>query len=246
MRRTLSCTIVVTFVLGTVGTARAWPVDAGAPETRSPIALPPVPTQGVAIQGPASVVLVDLDGRILARVRGMHLAGDGPPARVVLLEGPEGAWLLRPGLDLLRPVTDRHAAALDQPDQDHLGRLDIRRPIGSRYRGVVVGHWRYALPSPHGDLYLAQWSGECEVPTAYFARPGARPIPVVGPPEADYVPESFALGWTFDARAVVLLPQGACGSSMQTPGVYLFSSPNVGTLLHPVGGWRGALMWGQT
>jgi hypothetical protein len=237
--------MLVGIVLGQGGAAKAWPIDATVATAPSPIVLPDLPMQGVAIQGPASVVLVDLDGRVRARLPGMQLAGGGPPGSEVLLQNVDGDWLLRAGASAVRPISTWRAGRLRVPDEPHLGRLDLRRPIGSRYEGTVGGHWRFALPSPSGMTYLAQWSGECEVPTAYFARPGSRPIPVVGPPVVEYLPESFGLGWTMDGRALVLLPEGACGGSMEPPGVYLFSAPNAGILLHPVGRWRGAVMWGR-
>lgn len=245
MRKTLSLALVTGLVVASGAAANAWPIDPAVSPPPSPILLPLLPAQGVAIQAPASVVLVDLDGRVRSRLPGMMLAGGGPPGSAVLLQSVGAMWLLRPGAGLLRPISDRRAAALNLPDQAHIGRLDLRRPIGGRYEGVLTGHWRYALPSPDGTVFLAQWSGECEVPTAYFARPGTRPVPVVGPPVVESVPESFALGWTGDARAVVLLPEGACGGSMEQPGVYLFDAPNDGSLLHPVGRWRGASMWGR-
>lgn len=245
MRTALTLVVILGVALLVPGTAGAWPVDAIAPTARSPIALPSLPAQGVAIQGPASVVLVDLDGRVVGRVPGMQLAPGDPPGSTVVLANRDGDWLLRSGASVVRPISPGRASRLYLPQQEHLGRLDLRRPIGSRYEGMVAGFWRYAFPSPSGLTYLAQWSGECEVPTVYFARPGSRPVPVVGPPLVEYIPESFALGWTPDGRAVVLLPQGACGGSMEVPGVYLFTGPNAGVLLHEVNRWQGAAMWGR-
>lgn len=243
MRKALALVVVLGVALLIPGTARAWPVDARASTARSPIALPSLPAQGVVVQDPASVVLVDLEGRVLGRVPGMQLAPGDPPGSTVVLQDREGDWLLRPGASVVRPISPGRASRLYVPQQEHLGRLDLRRPVGSRFEGMVEGFWRYAFPSPNGLTYLAQWSGECEVPTVYFARPGSRPVPVVGPPVTQYVPESYALGWTLEGRAVVVLPQGACGGSMEVPGVYLFTAPNAGVLLHEVHRWQGAAMW---
>lgn len=245
MREAFTIILAIAMASGGGAIARGWPIDATTSPPRSQIGLPSLPAQGVVIQGPASVVLVDLEGRVLARLPGMQLAGGGPPGSAVLLQNVEGDWLLRAGAGVVQPISVWRVGRLNVPDQEHIGRLDLRRPIGSRYEGMVEGHWRYVLPSPSDGAYLAQWSGECEVPTAYFARPGARPVPVVGPPLVRYVPESFGLGWTLDGRAVVLLPQGACGGSMAVPGVYLFTGPNAGVLLHEVGRFRGAAMWGR-
>jgi hypothetical protein len=91
--------------------------------------------------------------------------------------------------------------------------FDDQQPSGS-----VAGHWRWALPSPDGEWVLAQWSGECEVPTAYLTRTDGEGVPLL--PVAGGV-ESFGLGWAPDGRALVLLPRGACGAGSETPGVYL-------------------------
>jgi hypothetical protein len=93
-----------------------------------------------------------------------------------------------------------------------------------------VGHWDWAVLSPDGSTLLAQWSAECEVPIAFFVSlPAGSPRPVTG--EADWAqsPDSEALGWTRDGRAIIFLPQGpACGSGSQAAGVYLYSAPGVG------------------
>ena len=80
-----------------------------------------------------------------------------------------------------------------------------------------TGRWRYALPSPDGRWVLAQWSGECEVPTAYLFRvAGGAGQPVVG---AEF--ETTAVGWSPDGRAVVGLWPGGCGAASEAPGTYL-------------------------
>ena len=79
------------------------------------------------------------------------------------------------------------------------------------------GHWRYAVPSPDGRWVLAQWSGECEVPTAYlFALTGGPGRPVIGREFA-----TSAVGWAPDGRAVVTLWPGACSADTDGPGTYL-------------------------
>jgi hypothetical protein len=79
------------------------------------------------------------------------------------------------------------------------------------------GHWRYAMPSPDGRWVLAQWSGECEVPTAYlFPSGGGR-----GRLVADAGLETSAVGWTPDGRAVIGVWPGACGVASARPGTYL-------------------------
>jgi hypothetical protein len=60
-----------------------------------------------------------------------------------------------------------------------------------------------------------------------------------------HAPESFALGWTTDDRAVIDLPSGACGIGSGRPGVYLFSSPGRATLAHRHGPNALVRMWGS-
>jgi hypothetical protein len=79
------------------------------------------------------------------------------------------------------------------------------------------GHWTRLLLSNDGLTYLGQWSGECEIQTAYLvpAR-GGRPRPITN--YARGSAQSVALGWV-GRRARVRLPQGQPPS--RAPGVYL-------------------------
>jgi hypothetical protein len=79
------------------------------------------------------------------------------------------------------------------------------------------GRWTKLLLSPDGSTYLGQWSGECEIQTAYLvpARRGT------AWPVTDYLrgsAQSIALGWA-GSRARVRLPQGQ--PPVRRPGVYL-------------------------
>jgi hypothetical protein len=87
----------------------------------------------------------------------------------------------------------------------------VRRPKG-------LGGWVWAAASPDGRNVVMQWSGECEVPRAYLAPAGGgRPRPLAGDQN------SFALGWTDDARAIVYVPEIAgCGASRRH-GLFLIS-----------------------
>jgi hypothetical protein len=61
------------------------------------------------------------------------------------------------------------------------------------------------------------------VPTAFFAPVGGgRSVPVTGEADWTKAPESAALGWTRDGRALVHLQGGACGTGVPRPGVYAF------------------------
>jgi hypothetical protein len=85
-------------------------------------------------------------------------------------------------------------------------------------------------------MVIAQWSAECEVPIAFLVpATGGSPRAITGERDWAKSPDSVALGWTTDGRAIAFLPTGpACGSGVQTPGVYLYSSPGEGKLLLPV------------
>jgi hypothetical protein len=94
----------------------------------------------------------------------------------------------------------------------------------------VTGSWRYAIDSPSG-ITLAQWSGECEVPTAYWIAGDSPPRIVTGETDAGEAPESVGLGWSPDGSAVVLVGGGTCGVPSENPGVYLYARPGDGRLV---------------
>ena len=100
-------------------------------------------------------------------------------------------------------------------------RLPVRHPF-HRPGQPKVGHWAWVAESPDGATLLAQWSAECEVPIAFFVpAAGGKPRPVA---RERYGPAtSTALGWTSDGRAIVDLPNSACGGSASRPGVYLIA-----------------------
>jgi hypothetical protein len=81
-----------------------------------------------------------------------------------------------------------------------------------------IGHWTKLLLSPNRRTYLAQWSGECEIPEAFFvpAR-GGKPRPVTGR-RGD---ETIVLGWAPQNRARILVPRAAYGRQFGKAGVYL-------------------------
>lgn len=85
----------------------------------------------------------------------------------------------------------------------------------------VGGHWAFAFPSPDGSRLLLYWSGECEAPNAFFApSSGGTPTEATGASDWRKAPESSALGWTSDGRALVLLRESGCGYGTRPPGVY--------------------------
>jgi len=103
-------------------------------------------------------------------------------------------------------------------------------PTASASDAGRAGHWDWAALSPDGSTLLAQWSAECEVPIAFFvALPAGSPRPVTGEVDWAKSPDSVALGWTKDGRAIVFLPHGpACGGGSGKAGVYLYSAPGAG------------------
>jgi hypothetical protein len=86
--------------------------------------------------------------------------------------------------------------------------------------GERAGPWRLALAGPHGQL-LAQWSGECEVPTTYVVS-ASHQVRLVG---SDHTVEALARGWTRAGQPLVEFPNGACGSGNGRPGLYREDRP---------------------
>ena len=100
-------------------------------------------------------------------------------------------------------------------------RVVARQPKGARVGRIVHGHWPNAWLSPDGRTLLAQWSGECEIPVAFFVPAGGGPMrPVTGERDWRQSPESVALGWMADGRARVRLLGGLCGHAGDPPGIY--------------------------
>jgi hypothetical protein len=88
-------------------------------------------------------------------------------------------------------------------------------------RPYTHGRWVAAFRSPDDETLLAQWSGECEIPVAYFVPLDTRkPRPVV-PPVRGTPLETVAVGWDEDGRAGVFFAGGVCGQGDERPGLYL-------------------------
>ena len=86
------------------------------------------------------------------------------------------------------------------------------------------GNWEYALTSADGRFVLAQWSGECEAPTAFLISVADRSVhAVTGQAGTGWVgaPESGMLGWAGSGEALAVLGSAGCGpSAHDTPGIY--------------------------
>ncbi len=87
----------------------------------------------------------------------------------------------------------------------------VARPIED------VGRWSNVFLSPDGETLLAQWSGACEIPTAYFVPTnGGRPRALTDYSKGSAI--SIAVGWQ-GSKARVRLPVGE--GSARKPGIYV-------------------------
>lgn len=214
------------------------PATAQSPDPPQAIEVGPLPREGVAVDLGHAVVLLDLDGGVIARIRGVSLYYDWTVPGEVVLRQRRMYSVLRVGRGAFEPLPSREAAfGLDPQFQSN---VELPRPASTR---AGSGRWTYALPGPNG-LVLAQWSGECEAANAMFVTAGRLPIGVTGERRLSRAAESRALGWDDRGRAIVDLPEGACGTSFARPGIYAFTGPGVGELIYPDAHHQGARMWG--
>jgi hypothetical protein len=197
----------------------------GPEPTSSPatvVRLRRLPTQGLVVGRAHGVVFVDLDGRVLDRLGGFDINYQWTVPGSVILRRHEVDYVLEVAAHRLRPLTSADSVS-DLTPQFQNGVdptadrwLDAERPDGAP---DASGFWAYTLPSPDGSVLLGQWSGECEVPTAFFlAADGTDPVVILGRPRHPL--ESRGLGWTEDGHALVHLMDLACGSGGR-PGIYL-------------------------
>lgn len=198
--------------------------------------LPELPSEVLAVERGKQTVLVDLKGRALA-----HLDGWTPTMRLnqpQLVRGSEARTIDRaarrlvpflPELPAVRggctPVGKLGDAQLVECSTQGDASLSMRRPDGTTAKLVppasAHGLWIGAFASPDRKRLLLQWSDECETPFALVApAAGGEARLVTGGRIGAGAPESYALGWTRDGRALVELPGGACGGGTAPPGVY--------------------------
>jgi hypothetical protein len=223
----------------------------------NPQHLPRLPPRGLAEWTQRGVVLETLRGRPLGLLPGLHLA-EPRGTHGLLLQGRRGRLLaVDPYARRVRPVSPiptRYAGCrmADQTMRQELlicgRRLDVVfvRPGGMPSRRVVararrgLGRWTWAEFSETGTAILAQWSGECESPSAYLIV-GRHIRPYGG---SDTV-ESVPLGWLPNGRAVVSFWSGVCGAGIPSPGVYAVPRRGRPELLRRSGRPAPALaMWG--
>lgn len=186
------------------------------------------------------MTFVDAGGVVVHRIAHVRLAGN-PGSRGLWFSRGRRYYELQIGKRRLRPVGRR--VARDKMYDEVPPSTRIPPPPGARVNGLIAGHWRFAFEAPDGGALLAQWSGECEVPIAYYVYPGAPPRIVTGELGIRGAQESFALGWV-GGLAAVQLPRPGCAGSGGAPGIYLFSSPGAGELLYRTKGYASAEMWG--
>ena len=208
---------------------------------RVAIELPRLPPQGIVVQEDGGLTFLGVDGGVLYELEDYRLYYQWTVPGPVIVRRAGTFYLLDVPRHVLEPFESREAAFDTAPQfQD-----DLELPLPPHPAGTdLSGFWAYALPSPDGHDLLAQWSGECEVPNAFFIVDGV-PRPVTGERRFWTAPNSRALGWSARGEALVfLLDNDACGSK-RAPGIYAFSGPGDGDLLYPVHGIRtSARMWG--
>jgi hypothetical protein len=203
-------------------------------------ALPELPSEVLAVKRGTQTVLVDLQGHVL-----VHVDGWAPSTRLnqpLLYRGSQARTIDRASRHLVPFVPDLPAARGGCTPVGTLGEsqlvectsqgdpsLSLRRPDGTSTPLVPPasphGVWTGAFASPDGKRLLLQWSDECETPFALVApAAGGKARLVTGGRIGSGTPESYALGWTREGRALVELPQGACGGGTAPPGVYAFAA----------------------
>jgi hypothetical protein len=211
-----------------VGAIRAGSVDVKLTPAKSRDVVRPIrcderflPPRGLAVEDSTGVRLITLDGRVLATLKGMTLTSDWRPwTRVAIQDRRERRYELDPDTGVWsRTAVPRGEQPTDWPP------LPPPRPD-------AVGHWRWVLPSATSDLRLAQWGGECETRHAYFIRADGSAVPLLEGGADAPTPESMALGWAPDGRALIaVLGPAACGEHLPAPGVYLVGADRTRTLV---------------
>ena len=196
------------------------------------VSLPRLPARGLAVPHRNGVRLLDMQGRVLTFLPNFDLHWEWTPGRAVRLSRGRSQFVLEVARHRLRRATARDARAYEAA----IDRGFSYAAPESRGR-AVSGHWRWVIPSPDGTATLGQWSGECEVPTAYRGGDAEMSDPR---PAVAGAPMSVALGWTVANEPVLHLPEGECGTSHDAPGIYAANGHSLRRLAQAQG---EAQMW---
>jgi hypothetical protein len=104
-----------------------------------------------------------------------------------------------------------------------------------------AGYWVFVRVAADRRTLLAQWSGECESPSAFVIGRGGRLDPVGGNRRL----ESVAAGWSRDGRAIVHFTAGICGQGFHGgPGIYAVGRDRKPQLIVAMRGLQKFAFWG--
>jgi hypothetical protein len=228
-------------------------------------AVPDLPAEGFAVQSGSNIEFRDLDGRVVGRMGGYRLAPSPGVPLAVMHRGKGYVMDLRtrrvvrlPRHELLAAVRRTLAGRCRVGPARYLlcGRNILRAGpsgrravvVAARPSGVKVGHWEQAFLAPDGRRLLVQWSAECEIPITFVIQSRGGPLRVVsGERNWADAPESIALGFASDGRAMVLFPVAACGSGIRRAGIYAVDVRTFGRrFVFPVRRGAAVVMWGRT
>ncbi len=164
-----------------------------------------------------------------------------------ITELPDGCWVgAKYGATtyLVCRVNNADGFPLDQVYANTVGGVGLVQPPNSEL-AFPVGHWRWLLVSPDGSELLGQWSGDCEIPTAFRMKTnGAGQIATITAEPYDSAPASYALGWSADGRSIAMLDgSGACTEPAEQPGIHIYAGDGTSTWLYDTGTAGFARLW---
>jgi hypothetical protein len=227
--------LVVPLLLGACGTGAPTPAATGLPTTSSTTttlpALPTFPEHGYVARVADGIDVLDLDLQVVGHIDGLEPMGHTQRIEEIWVragnEADDALLRLDPSAGTLTPG--------DPPSYTNPGEgPDLPPPARAVHDGHVAGHWTYALASPDGRTWLAQWSGECEAQTAWFVPAGGGDPRPAGPTrDEDWAFSSGGAGWLPDGRAIVDFDDAACGTPIGRPGSYAIALDGTATFLSP-------------
>jgi hypothetical protein len=239
----LACALVLLTACGsgddTVTTATTMTTSTTEPSL-GPALPAELPAVGIAETYAGGIRLWSLDGGLLADLPHMVLDSRSVPGGPLFAyEWLEGTSAAQSPVLRLDPASARWVRQDPPPEPG----ADVRPP--SVPDGItLLGHWRWAVASSVDGTLLAQWSGECEVPAAFFVGADGVPRSVLG---GDWIdePNTIGIGWLPDGRALVEVQglDAGCGHGVPEPGVYAID-PATGerTRFHDLDG--EGVVWG--